>query len=223
MSTEKEKKTTTETMTVTAALVERKTLKKRINREIKDGKYFGITIGVEKRPHDRSQPTEAAQASTIQSSVDKVYALITRYRSLVGALVVSNATTEITINGKAIKVAEAIEYKQSIAFDLLLASTIKEALVAHTMTVSSFQSRMDMDINTKINALYSGESVPEVNSEQFNQIAAPHRAQHEPLLHDPSGLVKSVPDLVSNIENFSDAVETALNVSNATTNITFEY
>ncbi len=223
MSSGKEAKKVTETITVTAALIERKMLKKRIDREIKGGAYFGITVGEAKRPHNREHTTVESQASAIQSSVDKVHALVRRYRSLVGALVTSNALTKITIGGREISIAEAIEYKTSISFDLLLASTIKESLKAHAMTVSSLQNQMDTAIQVKLVSFYSGDSVPDVNSEQFNQIANPHKAQHAPVLHDPAKLVASVPDLVTHIETFSNEVEVALNISNASTSITFEY
>ena len=99
---------TTEKMTIHKALCELKTLESRINKHVTDG----IFVFANKHSNARvSGMLIAAYCEEIKSDYQRVNDLIARRNALKKAVVLSNASTVVTVGGVEYTVAEAIEMK----------------------------------------------------------------------------------------------------------------
>ena len=100
---------TTETMTIHRALVELKTIDKRIGKAIGEANFcMSAKMNAKKL---LGQPTEEFTAKAV-SAYDKISELIHRRNAIKMAIPVSNATTKIQVGDKTMTVAEAIVMKQ---------------------------------------------------------------------------------------------------------------
>jgi hypothetical protein len=107
----------TNKMSCTRALAELKRFDDRINREIGDNVFVGVTVGrgnLQKMLMGAGSVEQ--QSRTIQGSFDTVQSLIEQRQKIKAALVVSNSVATITLGGKTMTVAEAIEMKKSVAY-----------------------------------------------------------------------------------------------------------
>jgi hypothetical protein len=103
------------TMTVTDALAELTLLEKRIDsaRSQLGGNTLIAVVEVGKVPTGyRSRDEHATQA---RAALQRIDALIARRRAIKRAIVLSNASTMVSVAGEEMTVAEAIEMKNFIA------------------------------------------------------------------------------------------------------------
>lgn len=117
-------------MSITQALARLKLLRKRIENTIEDGEF--IKMKTKKVPFDIEEFTRHAKASH-QSFKD----LLTFYNKIKSAIVISNATTNVSIGGKSYTVAEAVERKRSIEFEKDLLERMK---LQHNLVQRAFES-----------------------------------------------------------------------------------
>ena len=108
---------TMQKISVTRALVELKRLDERIGKAISGGLFIARTVGRDtNKKVVGSSDSVAAVEKRIQGSFDKVTSLITNREKIKSALVMSNATTHVSIMGRNVTVAEAIELKSTVGF-----------------------------------------------------------------------------------------------------------
>ena len=115
------------TMTVTDALAELTLLEKRINsaRVALDNNTLIAVVEVGKVPTGfKSRDDHAAQA---RASLQRVDALIDRRRVIKRAIVLSNASTMVSVAGQEMTIAEAIEMKSFISYYKEVLATITSA------------------------------------------------------------------------------------------------
>lgn len=210
-------------MVVTEALTERKLLRKRIQKATNSGYFFGIVIGDSKVPHNKMFKTPEEESSKIQSSFDAVRSLQNKYFALVSALVKSNATTEITVGGKTMTVAAAIEYKESLSMERALLVEMARQLGDRSTTIRTLENKANADVQEKLKVMYSVADASNVSADDFDNVHKPHMAQFKPELHDPAKGVAWIDEKSDKLDEFEAAIENALNVKNATTEIEFEY
>ena len=89
----------TETMTVTHALTQLKILDARITTAIEEGTYI---TAIQPKSYAKSVETLTAE---ITGSMQRVNAMIARYNAIKMAIVMSNASTKVTIGAKTYTVA----------------------------------------------------------------------------------------------------------------------
>lgn len=210
-------------MVVTEALTERKLLRKRIEKATTSGYFFGVVIGDKKTPHNKVFANQETESAKIQSTFDTVRSLQNKYYALVAALVNSNANTTLVIGSKEMTVAAAIEYKESIVMEKALIKEMTRQLTDTSATVRTLDNRANADIQEKLKVMHSTADASKVSEDDFNNVHNPHMAQFKPLLHDPLQLVEWIDTKSTELDEFEAAVENALNVKNATTEITFSY
>lgn len=90
-------------------------------------------------------------------------------------------------------------------------------------TVRTLENKANADIQEKLKVMYSVADAAKVSEEDFNNVHNPHMTQFKPALHDPSKMVAWIDEQSDKLDEFEAAIENALNVKNATTEIEFEY
>ena len=103
---------TTETMSIHQALVELKTLDKRIESAIQEGDW----VVANKHSNGKISGIDLKDfVENVKSRHQKVTSLIARTEAIKRAVVNSNAVTKVTIAGKEYTVAEAIDMKARLS------------------------------------------------------------------------------------------------------------
>lgn len=212
-------------ITLTRALVKLKTMDKKIQAAI-DGAVFVSRTGTLAKP-----AVEATHAADKFRSIEQ---MIEYRRTLKSAIITSNATTTVTINGKVCTVAEAIEEKKSIKHKKKLHDTLKkqyaEQLRAIEVHNDSVRKRLEAGTKQQQQGRYAGgwepTPLPEVDAaaEAPGSFSAEYSKNfmqmHGLDLYDPLDARAKIEALDDYITTFMDEVDQVLSESNATTKIT---
>lgn len=207
-------------ISITEALNELKLYDSKISKAINNAKLAGAAkkssdkVGVVKK----EEFIDRAKAS-YQSITD----LISNRNTLKSAIVKSNAITEVTINGKTMTVAEAIERKNSIAYDESLLSEMKKQYASDTDLVNKENQKVDNKVDELLATLIGKESNKEVSKETQEAIEVPYRQKNEFEFVDPIGLYDKIVELEAEIDGFQSNCDTALAVANAMTFIELNF
>jgi malonyl CoA-acyl carrier protein transacylase len=205
------------TMTVTEALAELTLLEKRIRSALdnmESNKLIAV-VEVEKVPIGfRSRAEHATQARAI---LQQVNALIARRRLIKRQVVMSNATTHVTIAGEAMTVAEAIEMKNFIAAYESVATTLNRAYDVTRKEFEFAQMRVKERLDKLATEVLGRREA--VSSEQYQSFVDGFMARQGVELLDPVNLAMEVEQRQAFIEEFKSAVDRVLSISNARTTI----
>lgn len=203
-----------EQISITRALAEIKTLDARIVKATNE-RYVEMSVGGSVVGSNRSEDeTKAAIKQKFQSFTD----LVKRRNALKCAIVSSNANTKVKIGDKEMLVAEAIERKNSIAFEEQMINNLRSQ---HRTAISKVES-------TNIQANQRLDQMIEVNlgkdrkasADDYDVIAKPFMAKNEAKLIDPLDLEALVQRLQNDVDEFKLNVDFALSEINAVTKIT---
>lgn len=212
---------TTETMNIHQALVELKTLDKRIESAIQEGEWVvankhsnGKIGGVDLKDY----------VEGIKSRHQKVTALIARAEAIKRAVVNSNAVTKVTIAGKEYTVAEAIDMKNHGIERLRL--FVRRLNHDYTMAKATadrangteLERRADDYVRTMI-----GNTDVKGMTEEIKRLRDEFIKAQTMELVDPADVLKLMEQLNEQINSFEVNVDSALSVSNALTAITISY
>lgn len=207
-------------ISITEALNELKLYDSKINKAIANAKLTSAAkkssdkVGVVKK----DEFEERAKAS-YQSVTD----LIANRNALKSAIVKSNAVTEVTINGKTMTVAEAIERKNSIDYDVTLLNEMKKQYVTATDTVNKENKKVDNKVDELLSTLIGKDSDKKISKEDQEAIEKPYREKNEYEFIDPIGIYDKMLELEADIDGFNSEVDTRLVLSNATTFIEIDF
>ncbi|MDD6530644.1 MAG: hypothetical protein PUF41_11795 [Prevotella copri] len=209
---------TKETMNIHKALCELKILDDRINRAVDDCRYVGVTKIVSKRVG--SQTVEAFSES-VKDGFKSAFDLIKRRQAIKSAVVKSNATTTVVIGGTTYTIAEAIEMKnhgmdgekRMLRF---MVSRLAEAESLINRTRSDLESRADAFIRDQTGG-------KESKTEDTLKMRQDYIAMQDVELVDPLHIRDIIKELDEKINTFMTEVDSALQTSNANTEITIEY
>ena len=207
-------------ISITEALNELKLYDSKINKAIANAKLASAAkkssdkVGVIQKDEFK----ERAKAS-YQSVTD----LITNRNALKSAIVKSNAVTEVTINGKTMTVAEAIERKNSIDYDVTLLNEMKKQYVTATDTVNKENKKVDNKVDELLSTLIGKDSDKKISKEDQEAIEKPYREKNEYEFIDPIGIYDKMLELEADIDGFNSEVDTRLVLSNATTFIEIDF
>lgn len=212
---------TTETMNIHQALMELKTLDKRIEAAINDGEW----VVANKHSNTKISGIDLKEfAENIKSRHQKVTSLIARAEAIKRAVVNSNAVTKVLIAGKEYTVAEAIEMKNNgverkkkLIFRLHTDYAHAKA-AADRANGTELERRADDYIRTMLGSTDVKGMTAEVQRMREEFIAAQTME-----LVDPIGTLKQMELLNEEITAFETNVDAALSVSNALTNIEVTY
>ena len=193
-----------EQISITRALAEIKTLDARIVKATNE-RYVEMSVGGSVVGSNRSEDeTKEAIKQKFQSFTD----LVKRRNALKCAIVSSNANTKVKIGDKEMLVAEAIERKNSIAFEEQMINNLR----------SQYRTAISKVESTNIQANQRLDQMIEVNlgkdrkasEDDYDVIAKPFMAKNEAKLIDPLDLEALVQQLQNDVDEFKLNVDFAL-------------
>lgn len=207
-------------ISITEALNELKLYDSKIRKAIGNAAFCGAAkkssdkVGIVKKENF----DERAKAS-YQSITD----LIANRNTLKSAIVKSNAVTEVTIADKVMTVAEAIERKNSIEYDVTLLDEMKCQYAKSITTVDKENKKVNAQIDKLLETFTGRDSDKKPDKDTLSAISDPYKEKNEFEFVDPLGIYNKIQALEVNIDGFKSNVDTVLSVSNATTFIEIDF
>lgn len=205
-------------MTVTKALTEIKKLDKQIAKLTQKSAFIGSATNG-RVPGFRSLEEVSAH---IKSGYDKIRALMTRRATIKAKVTASNAATSVTIAGKTITVAEAIERKESIEQEETMLGMMKQQYSAVMNKQLRHDNQNQSEIDRKVEQVLGNMKKIDANDTTYQAIKEQVEAGNKFELVDPIGISKVIDELEDSIDDFKANVDVELSVSNATTSIELE-
>ena len=193
-------------ISITRALVELKTLDKRIQKGI-DTSVFVSYKG------QFYQPAEGAKEAA--SSYQSVNDLIERRKKIKSAIIKSNANTMVKICGTEMTVAEAIETKSSIKHKKNLLAVMKNQYGTACTNVELINSKVRKDLENKS----SRDSDKEKQQMTLEEFSKTYVNLHGVELFDPIKLSQKIEQLENYITQFEQEVDYIMSEKNAVTMI----
>lgn len=212
---------TIEKMTVHKALAELKLLDGRIDKAIAEGIYCVAN----KHSNDKINGIDIAEYKKLmQGRYDKVVNLIDRRKALKKAVTLSNAVTNVTINGKEYTVAEAIEMRNSgiLHEDTLCKFMEKQYKKALAEIKTRNEGELEERAEDYVKAMF-GQKEGKANTAEAEKLRKEFIANNSYELLDPLKINEKIEALEKHISDFMSEVDAALSTSNALTEITIEY
>lgn len=208
-----------EKILVTQGLNELKLLDQRITDKIIAGKYVVACKTNEKNVTPGL--TKADFIEKAKANYQSVTDLIARRKVIKSAIVASNAVTHVTINGKDMTVAEAIERKSGIENEKLLLDQMKVQYAKAVADMNTKNADLEERINESINRLLDNKDGAKTKKEDFTVLMETLRADGAYSLVDPLGAEEEILRLGEDIEGFLSEVDAKLQISNCITTIEF--
>ena len=197
------------TYTITRALVELKTLSKRITKLTNNTTYLDFHVPNQNRSHDRVEKA----VSSYQAIRDLI-----RFRNKIKyAVIASNARTDVVINGTTYKVAEAIDMKQSVNYWKTLLDQLRHARLSVTNTVEHHNAQVQAKLDRLLEVEFGKGQKSDVS--HISSITDAFMKSNKATLIDPLNIDLKIEELESMVDNFEREVDFALSESNATTYI----
>lgn len=208
------------TISITEALNELKLYDARIRKAISNIKL----VGAAKKSSDKvgvvSKDTFNERAKADYQSVTD---LMANRNALKSAIVKANAVTDVTVAGKTMTRAEAIERKNSIEYDESLLLEMKRQYATTMDSVNKENKKVDSKVDELITTLVGRDSDKKLSKEDQEAVEKPYREKNEFEFIDPIGIYDEMLALESDIDGFKSEVDTVLVLSNATSFIEVDF
>lgn len=207
-----------EKMLVTQALNELKLLDDRINKAINDA----VLVIAAKRSEKKVNPNLTKEEFEIRAKAgyQSVLDLIERRKKIKAAVVTSNAVTKITVHGEEMTVAEAIERKGTIDYEVSLLRQMQSQWGVQNREMNMQNMRMEERIDKYIET-FVGKDTSKSKDNELEAMIKPMRESGEYALVDPLSIEKKIADLDDYIKGFRSEVDAMLQISNCNTYIEF--
>jgi hypothetical protein len=195
-------------ISITQALSELKLLRKRIESVTRTATFTTL-----KKASDMVDATKFSSQAT--ASYQSFTDLMARYNRLKSAIVISNATTKVTIGGIEYTVADAVERKRSIDMEKELLNVMKQQYAA---TMGEYERHQQLE-QQRVDRLLTTELAKDAktNVEVVQQLTATFLAQNKATVLDPLGLPEKIKTITNSIEEFETRVDYTLSESNGRT------
>ena len=207
-----------EKMLVTQALNELKLLDDRINKAINDA----VLVIAAKRSEKKVNPNLTKEEFEIRAKAgyQSVLDLIERRKKIKAAVVTSNAVTKVIVHGEEMTVAEAIERKSTIDYEISLLRQMQGQWGAQNREMNMQNIRMEERIDKYIET-FVGKDTSKAKDNELEAMIKPMRESGEYALVDPLSIEKKIADLDEYIKGFRSEVDDILQISNCNTYIEF--
>jgi len=203
-----------ERLSIARALVELKTIDKKINKTATILEPLAIEVGGKIR--NNPNKTKEEFIADVKSKYQSIEALIKRRRSLKSAIVKSNAATIVEINGQPMVVAEAIERKTSIQIEGNFLLHLRKKYGESINELESINVNVQARLDSLLTATFSKEA-SKVKNDEHKAVAAPFLANNQASLIDPLKISDLSQKLEKEIIDFEQEVDIVLSESNAKT------
>ena len=204
----------TQKMTLHRALSELKTLDKRINNGVdnlnlvalKKGDKFTLPV------------TEDDFNSKAKGDLESVEALIERRHTLKKALIMANATNTVTVNGKTMTIAEAIDYKSVIEYKEREYRKLNR-MYQDILGKFEVESRKNEEKLENFILSMTGKDSSKLSPTELENFTKTFNKTNEVKIVDPIGLKEKIDKLREEIDNFTSEIDAVLSEANATVTI----
>lgn len=212
---------TEETMNIHKALCELKILDDRIRRTIDSASFM---VAANKSAEQVEGMSKEDYAKNAKAADQKIKDLINRRSAIKRAIVLSNATTEVTVAGKTMTVAEAIDEKNNgiNLWKRYLDELTAEYERAHYELEKNSGENLQNKCEAYIRSLF-GSSESKVETDDIAALKKDYLDTHEYILIDPIKVTSIINSLQEYCDTFFAEVDSALSTSNALTTITIKY
>lgn len=201
-------------MTITEALRELSLYDEKITKAFL-GKQFVFIV--KKANSEKTKKELKQKAKADYESLTKIIANRDEIKS---AVIKSNATTTLEVNGKTMTVAEAIDKKHSIEYKQKLLQRLASEFTQVTDRVKDMDERLDDEIDEMLKKI-AGSDATDV-SDKRKVLEDAYRQTHACEAFDPCNIEKEIERLKEEIDGFLKDVDVALALSNAVTTIEVE-
>lgn len=212
---------TTEKMTVHKALAELKIIDDRIISAINGGTY--CIANKHSNEKIKGVPVEDYKC-VMQGYYDKATDLIKRRNAIKRAVVLSNATEKVTVNGEEYTRAEAIEMKNhGVEFEEhMLEMLNKQYNKAQAEILKQNGDDLEKRAEQYVIGIY-GSKEGKTNTDDFEKTKKDFMTANSFELVDPIKILDKINALEEKIASFKADVDAALSTSNAVTEIEIRY
>lgn len=214
----------TQSMSVTRALVELKTLGDKINRAIVGGHFVALQTGT----NDKAKFTNFAgntqfaskveAENKIKGSFDSVESLIARRQAIKSAIILSNAATDVSFAGRTIKVAEAIELKSTVEFRRSFLQNLQNQLNTVNSNVVTRNAALEAKIDKLLETTY-GSDKTKIEAAVVEAISKPQRDTSGVSAFDPINVQAKIDSQRELLDQLESELDFTLSESNARTTI----
>ena len=203
-------------MTVHEALCEIKVADKRIEKAIQECAF--CAANKESSPKVNGVPVKEFE-DEVKNKFKSIQDLIAHTEKIKAALSLSNAKTKIQINGEKMTVAEAIYMMQYGIKNKQAVLTAMTRALKNARNIIEYENgeRLDDRLDKYIQSVYGSKE--KVAAEELDKASKDFKARNEFKLVDPIGIVDKIAALTEEIDKFQAAVDSAIQISNATTYI----
>ena len=208
-----------EKMTVHEALCFIKVADKRIGDAIDNCAF--CASNKESSPKVNGVPVKEFE-DDVKAKYQSIQDLIKRTEKIKAALSLSNAATKVTVCGKEMTVAEAIYMMQyGILTKMNLLRSMESKLRAAQLVITSENGhKLDERLDKYIQSVYGSKE--KITPEELDKASKDFKARNEYKLVDPLKIADKIEALKKEIDEFQAAVDSAIQISNATTYIEIE-
>ena len=196
-------------ISITRALSNLKLLDKRIRKKINSS----VFIGLKKSNDDKSVP----DAKEIKSSFESIQDLMKQRNKLKQAIMESNAKTIVVVAGEEMTVQEAIERKNSIAYEEELLAVMKYQFTTTIEDAEELESKNTERFDRLIESNFSKDI--KSNNSEYQALYKSFWESNKIEIQDPLNLKDVINELSERIDNFHSEVDLVLSESNARTEI----
>lgn len=209
----------TETMTIHQALIELKTLDKRISAKIDGQKWCAANRHSNSKIDGKSIEEFRTSVREQWQSLNDLFARRAALRRAVGR---SNAETQVTICGVPYTVSEAIEMRdRGINIKNLFLGVLAKQKKTEAGRVENENQELTESADDYIMRMFGAKD--KLNADDVKKLRDAYIEANTWEFVDPLMIDKRIEALKQEIEDFNSAVDCALSVSNAVTTVTIEY
>jgi hypothetical protein len=207
-------------MTVHEALVEIKTNIRRISSAIMSTTFCAANRQNAKKVNGVDLDVFRKE---VKSNFDSVLDLIRRTDAMKKAISLSNASTYVTVGDERMSVAEALYAMKDGCGDKerLIMQMTSQLTNARNLIESENGDKLDQKLENFINASYGSKD--KINSSEIEALSETFRTNNSFVLIDPVNVSEQIKKLQAEVDKFRTNVDSALQISNATTFIEFDY
>jgi hypothetical protein len=203
-------------ISITRALNELKLLDARIRKEISNT-LFVDCCQRKKNQVLTAQTTKEEFMENVKSKKQSIDALVARRNRIKSEIFKSNAQTIVAIANKKYTVIEAIDKKNSIAYDILLLKKMSEDFTFVKTNIEENRIALEDTINELYKESIGTEKA--VDKNLYDSISKPLMEQNELLMIDPIKIAKEIEKKENEINAFRAEVDFVLSESNSRTEI----
>jgi hypothetical protein len=199
-------------ISITEALVKLKTLGKRIDNAISSIRPIAMVTGKNSPLGFKTiEEFETTAKAGFLSAQDLI-----KYRQIIkGAIVAANAGTLVTIGGKSMTIAQAIERKNSIQYEKELLKTLSQNYAVILNKFVHTEADVQARLQKLLEATFGKDT--KTKGDEVDNISKPFIEANAPKLIDPLDLKNLIDRLEKDINEFEGEVDFRLSETNAKT------